>query len=605
MAARSLSIPDRVRLAVSLQEPDQVPVGLLLAAPVFQEFAGISGEDYFHDKDKMLAAQIGFHRRFPQAIPIQGIRPDYGISVMASGFGFRLEWLASGLRLDLSSRSIDDIEPADPYRDGLMPRILEETSYFAEHADDELKESHGSALWVSFTLGPLQSIAELVGYREMYRRILVDPRWMHRMCEIQTQTAIAWVKAQEDTLVESGVSPGRLFLADETVGLVSEEHLREFFLPYVQRIYAVSRAEVKSFHADEDVTHIPGILLEIGADLYNFNFSPVARLKRLIGHRMCLEGNLGSVGILAGGTRSQIEEAVREIILSAGAGGGLIVSTGGGLSTGTPLENIDTMIAAVDRFGRYPLPEEARTVQPVPASPKRAARPSQPAGPSAGPLDELSDFVARGMMEDVAEAVGKLLAMGREPRSILEGLSQGLQTVSHAYYQKRSFMPELVVAGMAFQRGFELLEPYLQAADEAGSIVIGAVQGNVQESGILLVGAMLRGAGFQIYNLGVNVTPLRFVEEAAARNAAIAAVGVYTRDRLPVVEEIARLARSKGIKTLVGGRGISREQAGQVGADAYGEDGYEAVQRATELVAWPDSNAVGGQASWPCNGSDL
>ena len=125
MHAQYLSIPERVRTAVSFQEPDQVPVGLLVLAPVFQEFAGISGEDYFHDKDKMLAAQLAFHRRFPQAIPISGIRPDYGPSVMASGFGFRLEWLASGPRLDLSSRSIEDIEPADPYRDGLMPRALE------------------------------------------------------------------------------------------------------------------------------------------------------------------------------------------------------------------------------------------------------------------------------------------------------------------------------------------------------------------------------------------------------------------------------------------------------------------------------------------------
>lgn len=257
----------------------------------------------------MLASQLSFHRRFPQAVPIQGIRPDYGTSVMASGFGFRLEWLASGPRLDLSSRSIKNIEPADPYRDGLMPRALEEVAYFVEHADDELKESHGNTLWVSFTLGPLQSIAELVGYRQMYSRIYRDPQWMHRMCEVQTQSVIAWVKAQEETLRQAGVSPGRLFLADETVGMVSEGHLREFFLPYVQRIYATSQAEVKCFHADEDVTHIPGILLEMGANLYNFNFSAVARLKRLIDHRMCLEGNLASVGVLAGGTPLEIEIA--------------------------------------------------------------------------------------------------------------------------------------------------------------------------------------------------------------------------------------------------------------------------------------------------------
>lgn len=582
---RLFSIPERVRTAVSLREPDQVPVGLLVLAPVFQEFAGISGEDYFHDKDKMLASQLSFHRRFPQAVPIQGIRPDYGTSVMASGFGFRLEWLASGPRLDLSSRSIEDIEPADPYKDGLMPRALEEMAYFVEHTDDELKESHGNTLWVSFTLGPLQSIAELVGYRQMYSRIYRDPQWMHRMCEVQTQSAIAWVKAQEETLRQAGVSPGRLFLADETVGLVSEEHLREFFLPYVQRIYAVSQAEVKCFHADENVTHIPGILLEMGADLYNFNFSSVARLKQLIGHRMCLEGNLASVGVLAGGAPSQIEEAVRAIIMGAGVGGGLIISTGGGISTGTPPENIEIMIAATQRFGRYPLPFETNLAQAPPAVPRRATAVREAASLSADPLAQLSDLVANGKVEDVVEAVGKLLETGLVPRSILmDGLSKGLQHVAHLYYQKRSFMPEMVMASAAFQQGFEILEPHLGVASDGRSIVIGAVQGNVQESGILLVGAMLRGAGFLVYNLGFNVTPQRFMEEALARNAAIVAVGVYTRDRLPVVKEIALLARSKGLRTLVGGRGINREQSSEAGVDAYGEDGHDAIQQATELA---------------------
>ncbi|MDO8690656.1 MAG: cobalamin-dependent protein [Dehalococcoidia bacterium] len=193
--------------------------------------------------------------------------------------------------------------------------------------------------------------------------------------------------------------------------------------------------------------------------------------------------------------------------------------------------------------------------------------------------------MASGKIEDVPGAVGRLLDTGQEPQAILlEGLSNGLQRVAHLYYQKRSFMPELVMASAAFQQGFEALEPHLDTSSDGGSIVIGAVQGNVQESGILLVGAMLRGAGFPVHNLGVNVTPQRFLEAALAANAAIVAVGVYTRDRLPVMEEIARLARSKGLKTLVGGRGITREQASEVGADAFAEDGYEAIERATEMI---------------------
>lgn len=247
---------------------------------------------------------------------------------------------------------------------------------------------------------------------------------------------------------------------------------------------------------------------------------------------------------------------------------------------------IEIMIAATQRFGRYPLlPFETNLAQAPPAVPRRVMAVLEAASPSADALAHLSAQVANGKVEDVVEAVGRLLKAGQEPRSILlEGLNKGLQSNAHRYYRKRVFMPEMVMASAAFQQGFEVLEPHLDATDEGGSIVIGAVQGNVQESGILLVGAMLRGAGFQVNNLGINVAPQRFLEEALARNAAIVAVGVYTRDRLPVVKEITRLARSEGLRTLVGGRGINREQSSEAGVDAYGEDGYDAIKQATELV---------------------
>jgi methanogenic corrinoid protein MtbC1 len=588
MSEQPMSLIERVRTTVSLREPDQVPVGLLALAPVLQEFSGIPPDEYFANPRSMLRAQVAFYRRFSQAVPIAGIRPDYGPSVMASGFGFKLVWLASGPRVDPTSKRIEEIRVADPYRDGLLPQVLEEQRYFLEHTDEDLKEAHGNLLWGSMALGPLQSIAELIGYNQMFARIREDPRWMHEMCEIQTQSAIALVRALEGVFLAEGITPGRFFLADETVGLVSEEHLREFFLPYVQRIYAASRAEVKCFHADEDVTHIPSVLLEMGANLYNFNFSPISRLKRLIGHRMCLEGNIDSVRVLAEGTIQEIEEAVRQAILKAGAGGGYILSTGGGVSTGTPPEHIDALIAAVQKYGRYPLPPEADRYPeaPPPFKPRRAVR--EPVPQASDLLGNLAHLVANGAVEEVAGMVSRALEAGLTPQQILmEGLGQGMQRTAQLYYRKQSFMPEMVMASAAFQQGLEVLEPHLGEQGSKGRVVIGAVQGNVQESGILVISAMLRGAGFEVYNLGVNVAPERFLEEARAKAAQIVAMGVYTRDRLPSVADTTRLLREKGtgIRTLVGGKAINRELARELGADAYAEDGYEAIERALGLVA--------------------
>lgn len=589
-----MSIPERFRTTVALREPDQVPVVVGTSGPVLMEFARLTPEEFYFDKKKALRAVTEFQRRFPKALLKRGLRPDYRNAEFLSGFGFEVAWEATGPRVDVSSKKVTELEVPDPYKDGMMPRVLEELTYFVEKTDAELKETHGDLLWVVEAQGPMGALGDLIGYTELFAKMYEAPAFIHESFETLTRASIAWLQAQERAFREAGVVPGRLFVFDEALGLVSPSLLKEYFLPYITRIFGASSSAIKIFHCDLDVSHIPQIVTQMGANVYDFNFSDAAILKRVIGRKMCLEGNVNAVEVLLKGAPTSIEEACRETILSAGHGGGFILGPGGGLSTGTPLENIDALINSAEKFGRYPLPPAPKPpakrptlTRPGVTLPRQAVQ--RGLRPEAERLlENIADLVLAGKAVEACQSIQKAIQVGLPPQQILmEGMGKGIAIAAEKYYRREYFLPEMVRVNRTFQRGVELLEPHLAQGDAKGKVVIGTVKGNVMESGIALIAAMLRGAGFLVHNLGVNVAAERFVEEALGVEASIIAMGVYTTNRLPVVAEVAGMIRAKRLplKTLAGGKGIDRETAQLIGVDAYAEDGYEAIAMALELVS--------------------
>lgn len=597
----TMSLQEKIKKTVQLEEPDRVPVGILSSASTTQVFTKMSAEDFFSGPEKMLESEVKFMRMFPAALLIDGIRPEYGPEFFATAYGYKYKWLSSGVTIDQSSMRVEDIKAIDPHQDGLLPRVLEEWDYMFKHAPDDLKETWGDLLWSLRMPSPIHLLADMVGFRRLFELYYQDPQLVHEICEINCESLTNWIKAQKELFESNGVTPTCAFIIEETLGLTSPWIAEQFFLPYMKKITGQLQGfEIIRMHGDVDISHswLPDIVKQCGINIYNFNFCNLRRLKATVGQHMCLEGNISSINVLKDGSQEDIEQAVAKLIATAGPGGGLIVSTGGGVSADVHPEKVKMMIAAVEKYGQYPLKEacyqkadEFKKLYYANLGEKLAnIKPLEPA-PCAGEdcLAWVCDDVMAGEITKVKDSVKCALAMGKSPAMIIqEGLGQGLSAVSEKYNREQVFLPELILAGEVFNRGIEALEDAFSEQEIKGRVVLGTIKGNVQESGMPIVSAMLKSSGYKVKEIGVNVDPETFIQEAKAFSADIIAVGVYVRLAWQNAQELITLIRRENLpyKMLTGGKGYKNEaEALEMGFDAFAEDGLDTVKKADVLMA--------------------
>ncbi len=143
------------------------------------------------------------------------------------------------------------------------------------------------------------------------------------------------------------------------------------------------------------------------------------------------------------------------------------------------------------------------------------------------------------------------------------------------------------MANKALEEALRVLSPHFSQEEVTDRIVIGTVQGNIMESGVNLIAAMLRAEGFGVTNLGVSVAPERFLEKVKKQRAQIVALGIYTSECTSMVERVAQLVRDSNLpcKLLVGGKEVNLKKARELGAHAFARDGYQAVEKVKELLA--------------------
>jgi 5-methyltetrahydrofolate--homocysteine methyltransferase len=187
----------------------------------------------------------------------------------------------------------------------------------------------------------------------------------------------------------------------------------------------------------------------------------------------------------------------------------------------------------------------------------------------------------------VQEAVGAQLPAGT---ILKEGLVPAMAEVGRLFEEGEFFVPEMLVAARAMQGGLEILKPLLVASDvkPAGKVVIGTVKGDLHDIGKNLVAIMMEGAGFEIHDLGTDVTPEKFVEAVNAFQPNIicmSALLTTTMTNMGVTVEALRQAglREK-VKIMIGGAPITDTYARQIGADGYAPDASSAARLALSYV---------------------
>ena len=142
----------------------------------------------------------------------------------------------------------------------------------------------------------------------------------------------------------------------------------------------------------------------------------------------------------------------------------------------------------------------------------------------------------------------------------------------------------------AMSGGLSLLEPILSSAEvkPAGRVVLGTVKGDLHDIGKNIVGMLMRGAGFEVFDLGVDVSADRFIESISAQKAEIVAISALLSTTMPAMEDTVKVIRDSDVgdrvKILVGGAPVNQGFAVKIGADFYGEDAPEAVKKAMAVM---------------------
>jgi 5-methyltetrahydrofolate--homocysteine methyltransferase len=174
--------------------------------------------------------------------------------------------------------------------------------------------------------------------------------------------------------------------------------------------------------------------------------------------------------------------------------------------------------------------------------------------------------------------------------AIMKGMNEGMKIVGRKFERRDYFVSDLVMAAEAMNEGLKVLQPHLKAksADFLGKIVIGSVQGDVHDIGKNLVVAMLRSAGFQVIDLGVDVSPASFIEAVKTERPQIVAASAYMSTTIQELSNLNRALKGSGlrggVKFLIGGAAVSSQHVREVGADAYGQDALDAVNVASRLI---------------------
>ena len=206
-------------------------------------------------------------------------------------------------------------------------------------------------------------------------------------------------------------------------------------------------------------------------------------------------------------------------------------------------------------------------------------------------MEDLVKAVIEGNAPVVSRLVVQGLDEGLEAATILsEGLTPGMSTVGELFQKGEYFLPEMLFSAKAMAGGLKHLESIFSKSDSISlaTVVIGTVKGDLHDIGKNIVGMIMKGAGFNVVDLGIDVPAERFVEVVSEKNADILALSALLSTTMPSMRDTIGVVAKSGIrdrvKILVGGAPITSKFANEIGADGYAEDAPGAVTKAKKLL---------------------
>lgn len=204
-------------------------------------------------------------------------------------------------------------------------------------------------------------------------------------------------------------------------------------------------------------------------------------------------------------------------------------------------------------------------------------------------IKQIYEAVMEGKVDDAVSRVQQALNSRVAVNDILDkGLIAAMDVVGERFGEGELFIPQVLWSAKAMQGGMDLLKPHFSSADRAekGTVVIGTAKGDIHDIGKNLVAIMLEGSGFKVADLGVDVTPERFVEKAVEVKADVIAMSALLTTTMQSMGEVVRLVKDRKLpfRVIIGGAPVDQAFCEEIGADAYGMDAADGLRKVKGLL---------------------
>lgn len=207
-------------------------------------------------------------------------------------------------------------------------------------------------------------------------------------------------------------------------------------------------------------------------------------------------------------------------------------------------------------------------------------------------LQKLLDSIVAGKLEPAVEITREALAEGIEPQTIISDyMIPAMKEIGQRFQNGKAYVPGLLMSARAMEGALEVVKPLLAGSKSAtvGKIVIGTVFGDLHDIGKNLVVSMFEGCGFEVVNLGVNISAGTFVEAVKREQADILCLSALLTTTMSYMKTVIDAVEQEGlrgqVKIMVGGAPVNQIFADQIGADGYSDNANSAVLKAKELIA--------------------
>ena len=416
---------------------------------------------------------------------------------------------------------------------------------------------------------------------------------INKIGEIQYQT---FLRVIEHPCVGAVLNPDDI--AFNTGLLVSPKYLRKYVFPWYKKMGKICRERGIGFifHSDGDCTEVMDDLIDCGFHAFNPiqpNAMNIVEVKKRWGKKLCLIGNINLDSTLTLGTPDDVRAEVYERIRTVGPGGGYMVSSSNSITDYVPPANMKALLDATYEFGKYPIELEEGGVKGKFWTSQTKVRKTETTKVETGlDVDAYVDALLANDIPRVIATMQKDIDGGTAQQEVVSrGLVPAITMVGEQFQNGQIYIPEMMIAARAMSATLDHFRAALAgkgAAKKLGTVVIGTVQGDLHDIGKNLVTMVLKGQGFQVEDLGVSVSTVKFVQAVKEMKPEILAIGALLTTTMIEMKNTIEALKAAGlreqVKVIVGGAPVTPAFAEQIGADGTAYDAPGAAKLCKDLL---------------------